>query len=267
MWTNQQSEAGQGADISISVVSHTQIQLIENLLHDLENYCRTLAIELILTINLAETLPFSISDFSFPIKIIYNSVPKGFAANHNQAFIQATGQFFCVINPDIRLNDNPFPPLRLCLENAAVGVAAPLVVSATGSVEDNARRLPTPLKILCKALGGCKGGDYRLNGELVFPDWVGGMFMLFPCLIFKKMGGFDPRYYLYYEDVDLCTRLRLQGYRVALCPNAKVVHHAHRSSHHNFKYLKWHIMSMMRFFCSRGFLQTFWSRLTKQCLQ
>lgn len=250
--------------ISISVVSHGHIILIHDLLHDLGQYCCGSPFELLLTLNLEEALPFAETDFPFPIKIIRNATPLGFSANHNRAFAQSSGELFCVMNPDIRLNKNPFPALISCLQDASVGVVAPLVVNQNGEIEDSARRFPTPLKILCKATGGCKGGDYAVKDEVIYPDWVGGMFMLFHREVFDQLGGFDERYFLYYEDVDLCARLRLRGYEVALCPDAKAIHHAHRSSHTSLKFMKWHLTSMARFFCSPPFLKILWQRLTKQ---
>lgn len=249
---------------SISIVSHLQGRLVANLLVDIERYCAGEALEMILTLNLPEELPIVVDDFSFPIKIIYNPAPLGFSANHNQAFTHASGQFFCVMNPDIRLSDDPFPALLSCLQDSSVGVAAPIVVGDSGEMEDSARRFPTPFKILCKAFGGCKNSDYVVKDEPAFPDWVGGMFMLFPRDIFKRLDGFDQSYFLYYEDVDLCARLRLLGYGVALCPNAKVVHDARRDSHRSFKYLRWHLASMIRFFCSPPFLKICWLRLAKR---
>ena len=252
---------------SISIVSHLQGRLVANLLADIERYCAGEALEMILTLNLPEELPIVVDDFSFLIKIIYNPAPLGFAANHNQAFTHASGQFFCVMNPDIRLGDDPFPALLSCLQDSSVGVVAPIVVGDSGEMEDSARRFPTPFKILCKAFGGCKESDYVVGDEPVFPDWVGGMFMLFPRDIFKRLDGFDQRFFLYYEDVDLCARLRLLGYGVVICPNAKVIHAARRDSHRNFKYLKWHLASMIRFFCSSPFLKICRLRLTRKYSQ
>ena len=240
-----------------------QMDLINNLLHDINKHCRATSLEFILTINLDEALPDNIKNYWFPVRIIRNTKPQGFAVNQNQAFSQATGRFFCVMNPDIRLNENPFPALLLCLQNSSVAVVAPVVLDEDGEMEDSARYFPTPFKILCKALGKCKGSDYIVKNEPIFPDWVGGMFMLFPCDIFKQLNGFNQKFFLYYEDVDLCARLRLLGYEVALCPAARVVHQARRSSHQDFKYLRWHMASMLRFFCSGVFLQICWRKLTK----
>ena len=105
-------------DVTISVVSHSQIGLIKNLLEDIDKHCRDSHFELILTLNVDEVLPFSLNDYFFPIKIIRNPNPLGFGANHNQAFKHAYGQYFCVINPDIRLSSNPFSGLLSCFSDS-----------------------------------------------------------------------------------------------------------------------------------------------------
>lgn len=253
--------------VSISVVSHKQIHLVEHLLFDLSQYCQSLNLEIILTLNIAEELPFAINNFNFPIKLIHNIKPLGFAANHNQAFKQATGTFFCVMNPDIRLYDNPFPNLIQCLRDNIVGVVAPLILNEKGMMQC-VRRFPTPTIILCKALGFCCDCDYKIEGEsVIYPDWVGGMFMLFTREMFAAIRGFDERYFLYYEDVDLCARLTLRGYKVCLSPKSQVEHQAQRTSHRNLRYLRWHIASMIRFFLSQPFRTIMQSRLTKQSCQ
>lgn len=237
--------------------------MLGELLADLNGHCKTYPLEVLLTLNLPEELPFDTGGFRFPVIVHTNPAPMGFSGNHNQAFSRSSGQFFCVMNPDIRLEEDVFSALLACLQDAAIGIAAPVALGADGTMEDSARHFPTPLTILCKALGGCRGSDYPVKDEIVFPDWVAGMFMLFRREVFEKLGGFDQRYFLYYEDVDLCARLRLQGYAVALCPDAKVVHHAQRSSHRNLKYMKWHLASMLRFFFSAPFLKICWQRLKK----
>ncbi len=236
--------------ISISIVSHIQIGMVQDLLVDLEQFCSGYQLEVLLTLNVPEVLPFFVDDFSFPILIYVNSAPMGFAANHNQAYLKSRGEFFCVMNPDIRFNCDPFHALLGCLQEAKIGVVAPVVINRNGEVDDSARRFPSPLKILCKAFGGCKGSDYLVEGALVYPDWVGGMFMLFPRDVFALLRGFDQRYFLYYEDVDICGRLRLNDLEVVMCPQAKAIHNAQRSSHRNIVYMRLHLRSMMRFFLS-----------------
>jgi len=78
----------------------------------------------------------------------------------------------------------------------------------------------------CARCSRLQGSDYAIGEESIHPDWAGGMFLLFPRTLFEGLGGFDERYFLYYEDVDICARLTLLGRRVVLCPRARVVHHA-----------------------------------------
>jgi len=245
------------------VVSHGQGHLVHQLLADLKSASVADSVNVTLTLNIHENLPFTPISFPFPIEIITNPEPKGFGANHNAAFFlhQKDSTFFCVVNPDIRIDQNPFPALIECLKNLDIGLVAPIVVDQNGVIEDSARTFPTPFKILCKALGRCRGSDYFIKSQPIYPDWLGGMFMMFPRNIFEKLNGFNERYFLYYEDVDLCARLRLLGYELVLCPAAKIVHNAQRSSHRNLKYMKWHLTSMLRFFCSKIFFQITWEKL------
>jgi N-acetylglucosaminyl-diphospho-decaprenol L-rhamnosyltransferase len=247
-----------GELISISVVSHGQAALVAELFDDLRRHI-SIGIEVILTLNVEETLPFDPDSFPFPIRTIRNAVPQGFAANHNAAFAVARGSLFCVLNPDIRLTADPFSALADELRRPGVGLAAPLIVDSTGAIEDSARPFPTLASLLCKALGLKPRRYYQIGDESISPDWVGGMFMLLRPDAFSAVGGFDARYHLYYEDVDLCARLRLAGYDVRLVPRATAVHNARRQSRRDIRYSLWHLRSMTRYLLSdmrRKFLTT-----------
>ncbi len=241
--------------ISISVVSHGQMAMVVYLMQDIQKHCQGQSIELLLTLNINEKLGLNVSDFSYPITVIENAVPKGFGANHNQAFEMAKGDYFCIVNPDIRLNDCPFLRLMTDLRDTQIGVAAPVVLNPSGGIEDSARSFPTPWTILQKLFTKNLTSDYVLPDRCVHVDWVGGMFMMFPRPVFECLKGFDERYFLYYEDVDICSRLNLLGLMVTVNPESRVVHHAQRTSHRSFTYLRWHLSSMLRYFMSPAYWQ------------
>jgi GT2 family glycosyltransferase len=232
--------------ITISIVSHKQALFVHKLLEDLQQHCASF-IEVILTLNVEELLPFESKEYSFPITLIRNSKPKGFGTNHNAAFGVRKGLHFCIMNPDVSLSNNPFPYLIDHCIDENIGVVAPLVTNQKGTIEKSARYYPTLASLLAKLLGFDKA-DYSIGEECFFPDWVAGMFMLFPSNVFKAIGGFDERYFLYYEDLDLCARLWCAGYKVVFCPSASIIHDARRDSHRNLKYMRWHLTSMARFF-------------------
>lgn len=182
------------------------------------------------------------------LSITQNAEPKGFGANHNAAFVGCSEPFFCALNPDIELRGNPFPSLLRSLDDGTVALAAPLIVAPGGAVEDSIRRFPTVLSLLRKALGGPDGRYSIEPGQPeLFPDWVAGMFMLFRSSGYARMGGFDENYFLYYEDVDICSRVWQAGMKVVACPSAVAIHDARRDSHRSLRHLRWHLASMGRY--------------------
>ena len=240
--------------VSISLISHGQFSLAEQLLKDLSAHCADETAEVILTVNIDEAVSFTTGTHGFPIRVVGNAEPKGFGANHNAAFKLAKGDFFCVLNPDIRLTMNPFPTLLEFARQTDVGVVGPRVVNNSGQREDSERRFPTPWELMKKIAGG-KSAVWSDAHPVSTPDWIAGMFMLFPRSVFDELRGFDERYFLYYEDVDLCARLALAGYKRLVCSDVTVVHDARRSSHGNLRYAAMHLQSIFRFFFSDVYRQ------------
>ena len=233
--------------ITISVVSHGQAALVHALLKDLACYCGD-TVGVILTLNIPESLPFSLDEFPFPVRLIRNASRKGFGANHNAAFRQVKADYLAILNPDVRLYENPFPALVGALSDPEIGIVAPLILHPGGRVEDSARRFPTPLAILRKSLGFAGSPDYVIHADPVRVDWLAGMFLVLTPDSFSTVRGFDEEYFLYYEDVDLCWRLQQSQRGALLIPGARAVHDARRESHRNLQYLLWHASSMLRFF-------------------
>ena len=183
-----------------------------------------------------------------PIKVLENKECKGFGANHNSAFAIAQGQYFIVLNPDIRIFVPKIRPLINALDIAGTGVCGPEVISPSGDREDNARKFPTLSSLFCRVFFGLRDPDYTWDKAPKTVDWIAGMFMVFRSDIFKLIGGFNERYYMYYEDVDICFRLKSLRLSTIVQPAVTVVHDARRSSHYKLTYLGWHIRSTIRYF-------------------
>lgn len=243
--------------LHVCVVSHGHGAEVALLLADLARLGRPLSVQLIL--NRPEDLAFSPGDFIFPLAIRANPRPLGFAANNNLGFRLAAPNpedWFAMINPDVRLPEDVFAPLLACLaRHPEAGAVAPLVRNGLGEQEDNARRLPTPGVILGKACGRREPVLASESGDCRAVDWVAGLFMLCPARHFAAVGGFDEAYHLYYEDVDLCSRLGLAGHPILWAPSVAVVHDGKRHSHRHLRYSLWHLGSMARFFLSSVYRQ------------
>lgn len=236
-------------EVTVSLVSHGHGEMVWRLVDQLVA-CAEVA-QVVVTLNIPEeTLEIQHNK----VVLVKNNVPKGFGANHNSAFSLAKGEFYCVINPDIELIQNPFDTLVGILEDRHVGLVAPLVLGSTGVPEDSMRRFLTPWSMLKRVLGLDSGVCFlQQSVSDLTPDWVAGMFMLFRSEAYAKVGGFDERYFMYCEDADICTSLWKAGYKVAGCLAASVIHNAQRASHRSFKHLSWHLRSMARYFLRHAF--------------
>ena len=240
--------------LSLSVVSHGQVALVNALLDDIACVC-TLPLEVVFTQNVPEPDPSVPAPLQGRTAILKNALPKGFGANHNAASRAARAPYFCILNPDVRLGADPFPGLVEVCADARIGAVAPRVVDPAGVIENNARHYPHPLSIAARALGLRQERAVSTGDDVFYPDWVGGMFMLVRRDLFVEVGGFDERFFMYYEDVNLCARLRLLGKEIACVPAVPVVHAARRASHHDPRHVSWHLRSMLRFFGSRVFVR------------
>lgn len=231
------------------MVSHEQDDLVDQLLQTIARYCQKDQIFVTVIRNTRAPSKFIFERFPFPVTVIQNSTPKGFGANHNQAFATCQEDYFCVLNPDILLTGDPFDRLISCFGDQNIGVVAPALVDSDGRLQDSARRYPSPGRIFRRLVYNKREDDGQfLHGDLVFPDWVAGMFMLFPAPIYRELGGFDECYFMYCEDADICMRLSRRGYRTQMVPQIRAVHDARRASHRTIRHIRWHLSSLMRFF-------------------
>ena len=239
-----------GDGLVLSVVSHGQHGLLLGLLDDLKRHVKT-PFRLIVTENIPEEPHLLVENYPYSIEVVRNERAKGFGANHNSALDRAGGGEFCVLNPDIRLHSDPFPELRAIANDPGIGVVAPLVTGPDLSPEDHARDFPSVFTLAAKIFGHRPLTVPPTTQLIYFPDWVAGMFMLFRSKTVRSLGGFDERYFLYYEDVDLCARMRERGLEVAVCTKVSVIHAARRESRRNLRFALWHMRSALRFFASR----------------
>ena len=224
---------------------------MNSLLGDLERL-RPAGLSVVITENIPDPVPLALDGLHFPVGVLVNASPKGFGANHNAAFAHCATPVYCVVNPDIRLEADPFPELCEVLSSRKeVGVVGPLVRNPAGAVEDSARRFPTVAALGKKLFARKAGPDYPAKGAPMQVDWVAGMFMIFRSEAFRSIGGFDERFFLYYEDVDLCRRLRKRGLSTVYHPGISVVHDARRASRRNPRLMAIHAASALRYLTRR----------------
>lgn len=246
------SNATETPDITVSIVSHGQVALVRPLLAQLRSLSDKVTLHVIITQNIPEErIPVEESQ-AFRVTWLENATPVGFGANHNAAFALCRSNCFLVLNPDVRLRDDSVLHLVDHLAQH-LGVVGPRVVTPLGSLEDSARRVPSPVRLVKRWARRRFEPDYDASLECQSVDWVAGMCLAFDRDSFSRVGGFDSRFHLYCEDVDICLRLRLLGRQVSWLQSATVVHDAQRASHRKWRYLVWHLQSLGRLLTSAAY--------------
>lgn len=243
-------DAATAPAISLSVVSHGQGRLVAALLGDLAqpDWHGDYTFEVILTINIAEPENWLPDPVPFPMTIVRNDTARGFGTNHNAAFKIARGAYFAVVNPDIRLEDFRITELIAALSKSDVGACGPLVLAPDGTIEDSARHFPTLPGLLRRRLRGRGGPEYPSTAKTIAVDWLAGMFLLFRSDVFRSIGGFDERFFMYLEDIEIARVLRHRGLGVRWVGTTAVIHDAARASRRSARHLRYHLASAVRYF-------------------
>lgn len=244
--------------VSLSIISHRHGDAVKQLVKAFAALADTRLRHVIVTLNLPEpelARDLRRRSWPFTLDIVDNAAPKGFGANHNQAFAldarHRPSNIFAVVNPDIVLRGNPFDGLLHAIQAGGerVGASYPIQVDGNGRLQDFERLLPTPGRLLWRYMP-FRGHRGLQSGER--PDWVNAAFLLLRREAYASVGGFDEDFHMYCEDVDLCLRLRLAGWQLVRADEAAVVHGAQRASHSDLRHLAWHVRSLLQLWRSRA---------------
>ena len=233
-------------NVSLSIVSHGQGALIAPLLAQLGNW-RLGEAEILVTLNMPEDETFLAGTGLAASRVIRNLRPRGFGTNHNRAFELSRGDFFVVLNPDVRAAQLDLQPLLAALAAPQVACVGPRIDNPWGQPTDSPRRFPTVARLVRRVLSSQRGPDGAPPNEATAVNWIGGMFMVFRRETYARLGGFDERFFMYMEDVDICRRARDQGLQVIYQPAVRVVHEAQRRNRRNWRHLSWHLRSFARY--------------------
>jgi N-acetylglucosaminyl-diphospho-decaprenol L-rhamnosyltransferase len=168
------------------------------------------------------------------IRLIRNDTNRGFAAAANQGMRDTSAPFILLLNPDAEVLSGTLGGLvKVARDHARAGAIGALVRDPDGGVYPSARKIPT----LGEALGHAFLGPFisnRFSRAYTMADWdrrtersvewVSGSCVLLRREALDEVGLFDEGYFMYVEDVDLCTRLRRAGWDVRFSPELEVLH-------------------------------------------
>lgn len=171
------------------------------------------------------------------LKVIYNRDNLGFGRAVNLAARQAHGQALLILNPDCLLGEEDL--MRLLAVQAAhpnAGLIGAVVCDADGRPDPASWRRDPLLRRSLNTLLGRRGDAVQVKREIpdevIEAEAISGALMLMSRELFERLGGFDEKYFLHCEDLDLCRRVRDSGHQVLLAGDVRVAHGKGSSSRH-----------------------------------
>ena len=166
-------------------------------------------------------------DFLF----IENEGNYGFSNGNNRGARYATGEYLLFLNPDTIVSKDAIQDmLSLAKNNLSYHIISVQQKRPSGKPENPFGVFPTGwtinglIKTIYLQLSKKYFKKYCGSQRVIFPDWVSGSVLMIKQEIFKKIGGWDEDFWLYYEDVDLCKRIRENGGTVALLCDVSIIH-------------------------------------------
>lgn len=237
--------------ILVSIISTNQINMVKKLLKCFLKIKHNNIIFSIIINDKSEKVDLKKFE-SLKLNIIKNNEIKGFAKNHNYSFKQFYSDYFLIINPDITFNKLKLNEMiKFLKKNKKIVATTLLAYNKKNEIQDSGRSFPNIFSPFVRIFS--KKIDFNINKEINYVDWISGQFIFIESKIFKKIKGFDQKYFLYYEDVDLCKKIRNLKKKITLITNQKIIHYAQRKSKKNFKYLLIHLSSMIKYHLKHGF--------------
>ncbi|EOQ88037.1 glycosyltransferase-like protein, family 2 [Leptospira yanagawae serovar Saopaulo str. Sao Paulo = ATCC 700523] len=200
------------------------------------------------------------------VTYFHNPDNPGFGAGHNFAFANSPeSDYFIIQNPDVFLDPGSMELLLEKLnQDQNIGIITGKILNSDRTLQKLLKKDPNILALLArrftslsnlsifkKALNNFEFDDMFYEKENTVPV-ISGCFMVIPSTVYREIKGFDERFFLYFEDFDLCRKIREVGKKVYYFPNASIVHLWKRGAHSSFKHLFYFTRSMFQYFRKWG---------------
>jgi GT2 family glycosyltransferase len=223
-------------DLAVVIVTHDDAGMIERCLRSVLARAGDIRLQTVVVDNDSADGTADLVERAFPGVTVHRQANLGFGAGNNAGAALCDARYVLFLNPDTEILDGELAELVALLdERPAVGVAGLRELDPAGALRPSIRRFPAPLSALGDALAVERWPLLRrIGGERVLApaayegegpaDWMSGSSLVLRAEALERIGGFDERYFLYFEETDLCLRARGAGYDVVHLPAVTILH-------------------------------------------
>ncbi len=224
-------------DISIVIVSYNTVGMLRDCLRSIPEAVTPYTYELFVVDNNSQDGSAEMVSAEFPeVTLIANKSNPGFAGANNQALEDARGRHMLLLNPDTEAEPGSLSMLAQYLDtHPEVGAVGPKLLNTDGSLQRNGRSFPTPYREflghtnLRRYMRGSHGTDWEY-GRTDFDvdaevDSVTGACIMVPAAVMKAVGMLDDAFFMFYEEVEWCWRIKRYGKKIVYLAASRVKHH------------------------------------------
>lgn len=207
-------------NLSIIYVNYNSFNDLKNSIMSLKDNIKSISYEIIIIDNNSTEKCLNLKEIfsDIEIKIVFLRKNLGFGAANNIGANIAISDVILFLNTDVIITSDVIERLYYLLKkDKNIGILAPKLLNKDGSIQKSYGSFPT---VLNETLYWCLIGKYLKEKK----DWVSGAFMMIRKEVFFKSGKFDPNFFLYDEDIDLCKRVYDQGYKIVYCSDYFAYH-------------------------------------------
>ena len=228
----------------IIIVNYNSTDHVINCIKSMVSHMKICDVNIIIADNNSDDSPERIKQAFEDVWLIKNSENIGFSRANNKAISLCQSPYLIVLNPDTLVTEKFFDNIiNFIKKNQNIGIIGPKIYDRDQSIQGSARSFPT----LLTSLFGRRSPltkiypnntitkknllniHYNGAGPLEV-DWVSGACMAMRRNVIKEVGCFDENFFLYWEDADLCKRVKEAGWRIAYYPGAEIIHFTGKSS-------------------------------------
>lgn len=221
-------------DVSIILVNYNTANLLPEVFESLKQACIGLNVETVIVDNASRDNSVELIKDQFPnCRLIRNQQNLGFGRANNAALDYVCGRYILLLNTDVFVSPDSLSKTLQYMDNHPLcGITGVRLVGRDGNLQPSCRYFPTPWNLFLQRSGLTRFfPETQMIDDMTWDhaseracDWVPGCFYLVRREVIVQVGLFDPRYFLYYEEVDHCFAAKKAGWEVHYFPYTSVIH-------------------------------------------
>jgi GT2 family glycosyltransferase len=215
-------------ELSIIIVNYNGMKYFQNCFDSIYDKLKAFSFEIIVLDNNSKDNSVSFIKENYPnIILIASKINYGFGKGNNEAIKFAKGKYILLLNNDTILLDDITPALQLFKSDCSIGAIGINMLNAKKEYLHAVGKFPNIFNLFWMKLAFNFNKDFKtgvFTKDLYEVDWITGSFILMPIAVFKEIEGFDEDYFLYVEDVDLCKKIAIKGYKRVFYSKLNYIH-------------------------------------------